>query len=97
MPSNKDRLLQIELVKLQLESQFYMTTAFGVLATIVSVLVLFGTLVFTLSSDYALLKSVIICLMAALAIAVIIFTVVLFYRINKVADQIEGLKGQFCN
>jgi hypothetical protein len=97
MPSNKDRLLQIELAKLQLEAQLCTTATFGLVALGVSTLILFETLYFTLSSEYAQVKSVLPYSMVVLSITVFIVTGVLLHRIQKVEDRIEGLKGQFCN
>ena len=95
MTSDKDRELQIELAKLQVEAQFYTAAVFGLVGIVMSVIVLFEALYFTLPPEYALIRNEIPYLTIVLGAPSIIFTWYFLRKILEVQRRIEGLKVTF--
>jgi hypothetical protein len=85
----KDRELQIDLARLQVQAQFYTGAVFGAIATMISVLVLFETLYFTLPSEYAAVKNLFAS--TVIIVAVVGLPTIWFYlKKAKDVDQRVG-------
>ena len=94
MPTNKDRELQIELAKLQVDAQFLTTAAFGVVALVVTILVSLQQLVFSPSIDSTIKTATTILSPIVGGVGLVIFAVLLS-RIERIGKQIDGLKNKF--
>jgi len=93
---NKDRELQIELAKVQVDAQFYTTAAFSVLAVAIAIVVWLEQLLLlaTPSADWKIVLTLVIL---ALIVIAFVVPIILLEEINKVRERIEELKVKISN
>jgi len=93
---NKDRELQIELAKVQVEAQFYTTAAFSVFAVPIAIVVWLEQLLLLAppSTDW---KNVLTLVILALIVIAFVAPMILLGEINKVRERIEELRVKISN